>query len=141
MNYVPAFYKRLPEGHVVIYNGKAYVFDILGNFTKEDGLLTGYVRGAVQANVLSVLSTRDYLELGVSIGKVFRSFQILDCSDDILKMSLYQKKGFCVNVTRSGEANGIRYSQGLFVYSSSVDVLEIIKALREQLGFKLGEGV
>lgn len=138
MDSAVAFYQRcFPNGCKLIYNGKVYIFNGLGKFEREDILLPMHYNGSAQVNVLSVLSTVNSLELGVSVGRVFHGFTVRDCQVEMLLTSIFGYGKFINSLTRTGAQDGIKYSQGLFVYPCDVDVVAIVRHLKDALKFKL----
>lgn len=140
MNYVPAYYKPLQtNGHALIYNGTVYLFDIIGRFTGVSSLLPMYSQGAMGVNVISILSSRTTLEIGLSIRNTFRSFTVIGCTSDVLQMAIFRDRKYIVSLSRSGKEGDIRYTQSLFIYRSDIDLSSVIKDIKSIVGFKLGE--
>lgn len=138
MECTAAYYQRcVPNGYKLIYNGAVYIFNSLGKFERTDILLPMHYNGAAQVNVLSVLSTINSLEIGVSVGKLFYSFTITGCEPEVLLMSIFNYGNLIVSLTRTGVHENINYSQSLFIYQCDVDIVAIVKHLRDALKFKL----
>lgn len=115
----------------IVDNGKSYTFDMGGACTGSDvGNLFSYMDGALDLPIISVLTSGDYTEIGVSVPGI-ESFKRYKSSLGGLMVVTYLQtaRQFIKMLRRSGKQDGVRFNQLIFVYREDFDVSQILSGL------------
>lgn len=116
----------------IVDSGKSYLFDIGGRCTAEDaGGLYGYMEGACDLPIISVLSSGDYCEIGVvtpgqdAIKRYKAEMKAMEVA-----MTVQSAGGFIKMLRRNGTQQGVRFNQMLFIYRADFAVSQVLAKLR-----------
>lgn len=113
----------------IIEDGVVYLFDRAGHFLREVGLEPCYVDGAGRLPGISVLSSRDSVEIGVVTDG---SFSVYTSSLSLMSIvgKLNMRHNFVRMLTRSGKQNEVSYNQMIFIYPEGTNILDILEGIR-----------
>lgn len=116
---------------VIISDGKSYTFDLGGRCTGEDvGNLVSYMEGAIELPLVSVLTSGDFVDLGVVIPGRQDLVRYKTSMDSMTLLSTLQMThGFIKMLRRSGKSEDVRFNQLLFVYPQGFDVMNLMRTL------------
>jgi hypothetical protein len=117
----------------VIDNGKVYTFNHGGRCTGEDvGNITGYMSGALDLPVISVLASNGKVDIGVSDGHDTFKRYTTDLDAMSCALGVQSKGGFLRMLRRDGKQNNIAYNQLIFIYKEGTDLSIYLTALNAQ---------
>lgn len=127
------FNHTIGRGYHLIVNGRVYLFNIANRFVKEDEMKFEYLTNISDVNVISVLTTSDSIDVGLSVASVFKHFKVTGCSPIELSRMLMLRKEFITTLVREGEHKGIRYVQTLYVYQANVNIVQILTSVASSI--------
>lgn len=129
------FCSVIPNGYRIIHKGTVYVFNMIGQFLRTEGLTPINRVGAVQVNVLSLIrSTDSTFEVGVSINNQFRVYEIKDYPLEDYLFFIQSLGGMVAILTRPLKAGALTVNQNIFVYPQGYNVFDILNKIHYSKG-------
>lgn len=114
--------KILPNNETVLIEGnKSYVFRQNGQLKTVENTIQNYLGYSINANYISILSSEDTVDIYSNGTSYQTSKKSMDCV--ILTQSFRKHIKMLQN---TGETNGIRYNQVIFIYPETQDLQEIL---------------
>lgn len=116
--------KQLRDQSIVIMeDGILHKFDISGSYIGEAQRLPQYLEGMQSYPIVSLLSSGGNLQMGLFYeDDTFREIDLGTMTMGEAILSKVSKLGFFRTLKRNGECNGIRFTQGLFLFKRGTDL-------------------
>lgn len=116
---------RADESICIIDDNKCYIFNKMGRFINKIDVPMDVATSQTLFKAVSIVSTLKGVLVGVFDEKGISEMEGKD--DTAVNVTMY--KGYLRRLLLSGVESGVRYTQMVFIYDSSVDVMSIIKKL------------
>lgn len=110
----------------LIYNQRAYIYNMYSSTLKEDVLVPMYMNGAVRVKAISVLQSGiDFCTVGIE-SDTFEEKVANKSQQDIVRV-LMLNKNYISWFTRSFVVNGVSCVQAVFIYNEMTDLNNLLR--------------
>lgn len=120
--------KQLRDQSIIIMeDGVLHKFDLAGSYVGEVQRLPQYLEGMQSYPIVSLLSSGGSLQMGLFFeDDTFKEVDLGDMSISNAIVSKISKVNFFRTLKRTGEYDGVRYTQGLFLCRRGTDLNKLI---------------